>query len=198
MHLWSVTAGDCQRWRIEPAYDGTWSVLHTINGKALDVGGCRKQALSDLILWTYWNGPCQRWKLERQTSAPALPVAAVTASTDDGNVPANTIDNEPATRWSAQGDGVWIQYDLGGLRTVDDVAIAWHDGDNRSFDFRIQLSTDGITWTNTTTFDSSGDTTGPELYDLPSTVPTRYIRLTGYGIDTNDWTSITELDLFAP
>lgn len=29
-----------------------------------------------------------------------------------------------------------------------------------------------------------------------TTVSTRYIRLTGYGNDTNNWTSITELDFF--
>ncbi|GAB3936139.1 hypothetical protein GCM10029976_047460 [Kribbella albertanoniae] len=198
VHLSSITAGDCQRWRIEPAYDGTWSILHAINGKALDVGGCRKEALSDLILWTYWNGPCQRWLLERQTAAPALPVAAVTASAHDGNVPTNTIDNNPATRWSAQGDGVWIQYDLGHVRNVDDAVLSWHGGDNRSFDFRLQLSLDGVTWTDSTSFTSSGDSTGPELYDLPSTVPTRYLRLTGYGNTTNTWTSLTEAAFFAP
>ena len=42
----------------------------------------------------------------------------VTASTHDGNVPANTVDNNLNTRWSAEGDGQWIAYDLGSARTV--------------------------------------------------------------------------------
>ena len=43
--------------------------------------------------------------------------SAVTASTNDGNVPGNTVDNNLATRWSANGDGQWLQLDLGTTRT---------------------------------------------------------------------------------
>lgn len=54
--------------------------------------------------------------------------AAITvkASGDDGHVPANTLDGslEPASRWSAFGDGQWIQYDLGGRSLVKMVDIA--------------------------------------------------------------------------
>jgi len=42
-----------------------------------------------------------------------FPVASVVASANDGNLPQNTLDNSLATRWSAQGDGQWIRYDLG-------------------------------------------------------------------------------------
>jgi hypothetical protein len=35
-------------------------------------------------------------------------VASVSASADDGNVPANTLDDNLGTRWSAKGDGQWI------------------------------------------------------------------------------------------
>src|SRR5881394_2670853 len=47
-----------------------------------------------------------------------LPVILVTASADDGNVAANSLDNNLATRWSAQGDGQWIFFDLGTRFTV--------------------------------------------------------------------------------
>ncbi|NLG85578.1 MAG: discoidin domain-containing protein, partial [Firmicutes bacterium] len=40
------------------------------------------------------------------TSEPTpLPIVAVSASADDGNVPANAIDGDLDTRWSALGDG---------------------------------------------------------------------------------------------
>src|SRR4051812_28607996 len=51
----------------------------------------------------------------------AVPAANVTASADDGNVPANTVDGSLATRWSAQGDGQWIRFDLGATHTVTSV-----------------------------------------------------------------------------
>jgi len=38
--------------------------------------------------------------------APLAP-ASVVASANDGNVPQNTLDNNLATRWSAQGYGQW-------------------------------------------------------------------------------------------
>ncbi|HEX6681927.1 MAG TPA: discoidin domain-containing protein [Candidatus Limnocylindrales bacterium] len=64
-------------------------------------------------------------------SAEELTVTAVTARADDGNVPANTIDNNLTTRWSASGDGQWIRFSLGAPRRVNAVALAWHLGDAR-------------------------------------------------------------------
>lgn len=44
---------------------------------------------------------------------------SVTARANDGNVPANTVDGSLSTRWSAEGDGQWIRYDLGSSKTVE-------------------------------------------------------------------------------
>src|ERR1044071_1587619 len=76
-------------------------------------------------------------------AAGALPVAAVSASSDDGNVPANTLDGSLATRWSAAGDGQWIAFDLGSSQSVGSVNIAWYKGDQRRFPFDIQTSDTG-------------------------------------------------------
>ena len=43
-----------------------------------------------------------------QTYTEVTPGAAgATASTNDGNVPGNAVDNDLTTRWSANGDGHW-------------------------------------------------------------------------------------------
>src|SRR5436190_7888735 len=65
----------------------------------------------------------------RAADAVRLPIASTIASADDGNVPANSLDGNLATRWSAQGDGQWIQFDLGATQTVGAVKIAWYSGD---------------------------------------------------------------------
>src|SRR5947208_609880 len=57
-----------------------------------------------------------------------LPVASVSASGDDGNIPQNTLDNNLATRWSASGDRQWIRYDLGAVMAIGAVNIAWYRG----------------------------------------------------------------------
>src|SRR5439155_3207947 len=73
--------------------------------------------------------------------------SGVSASTNDGNVPGNTVDNNLGTRWSAIGDGQWIQYDLGTARTVTRVGIAVYNGNTRQNRFDLQLSSDNVTWT---------------------------------------------------
>ncbi|MEJ2857572.1 MULTISPECIES: polysaccharide lyase family 7 protein [unclassified Saccharothrix] len=121
-----------------------------------------------------------------------LAVKEVTALTDDGNVPANTLDNDPTTRWSAEGDGVWIRYDLGAAQDVGSVSIAWHKGDTRRATFDVQLSQDSTSWTTVLARkSSSGTTLQPESYDFPD-ASARYVRIVGYGNTSNDWTSITE------
>ncbi|SCF02709.1 polysaccharide lyase family 7 protein [Micromonospora mirobrigensis] len=131
-------------------------------------------------------------------AATSLPVAGVVASTDDGNVAANTLDGDLGTRWSAQGDGSWIRYDLGAATQVGSVRIAWHRGDERTSSFAVQTSTDGTSWTTVVgQRDSSGTTLQPETYDFADR-SARYLRVVGYGNTTNDWNSITEARVLGP
>lgn len=121
-----------------------------------------------------------------------LPVTSVSAIADDGNVPANTLDNDLSTRWSAEGDGVWIRYDLGSAQTVGSVSIAWHKGNTRRDTFDVQLSGDGSAWTTVLARKTSNGTTlEPQNYDFPDG-SARYLRIVGHGNTVNDWTSITE------
>jgi unsaturated chondroitin disaccharide hydrolase len=128
-------------------------------------------------------------------SGSILAVAAVTASADDGNRPENTLDNNFSTRWSAQGDGQWIRFDLGRIKTVRKIAIAWHLGDTRSARFDVQTSRDGATWTTALKSLSSGTTTKQETYDMPDG-GSRYVRIVGHGNSLNPWNSITEVDIY--
>lgn len=123
---------------------------------------------------------------------PVLPVTDVTASDHDGNVPENTIDGDLSTRWSAEGDDVWIAYDLGATHPVGSVSIAWHQGDTRIQTFDVQLSADGTNWTTVLAdHRSSGTTSAMEAYDLADD-PARHVRIVGHGNTYNDWTSVSE------
>ncbi|GAB3440503.1 hypothetical protein GCM10027436_23920 [Actinophytocola sediminis] len=126
------------------------------------------------------------------------PVGEVTASDDDGNVPANTLDNDLGTRWSAQGDGQWIRYDLGSTVPVSALSIAWHNGDQRTSTFDIEISGDGTTWTTAAARLTSRRTLAQEVYDIPDT-DARYVRIVGHGNSSgNGWNSVTEVDLLGP
>jgi hypothetical protein len=48
-------------------------------------------------------------------------------------------DGDLNTRWSAQGDGHSIVYDLGSAKNVGQVDIAWYRGNRRTTDFAIQV-----------------------------------------------------------
>src|SRR3989442_1119632 len=129
------------------------------------------------------------------TALPALPVASVVASANDGNVPQNTLDKSLATRWSAQGDGQWIQYDLGALTPLNRLGIAWCLGDSRVASFDIAVSLDAVAWTKVFSGQSSGTTLQPELYTFP-TAAGRYVRIVGHGNSLSAWTSITAVAIF--
>src|SRR5213078_2718058 len=126
------------------------------------------------------------------TALPALPVASVVASGNDGNLPQNTFDNNLATRWSAQGDGQWIRFGLGALATIDHVDIAWYLGDTRIAYFDIQVSPDTVTWTKVFSGQSSGQTLQLERYAFPTTT-SRYVRIVGHGNSSSTWNSVTEV-----
>ncbi|ONI81290.1 hypothetical protein ALI144C_22475 [Actinosynnema sp. ALI-1.44] len=138
---------------------------------------------------------CSVALLSSPATAATLSIIAATASSDDGNGPANAIDGDLSTRWSAAGDGVWIRFDLGSVATVDSVSLAWYDGDKRRATFDIQLSRDGSAWSTVVSrASSSGTTRGLEAYGFTGG-SARYVRIVGYGNsspDSGKWTSITE------
>jgi F5/8 type C domain len=125
-----------------------------------------------------------------------LPVLAVSASDfQDPNIPANTLDMDLNTRWSAQGAGQWIEFDLGeGAPTLNRVSIAWYQGVGRSTTFDIEVSTDGVTYTRVYGGYSSGTTVELQPHAFAA-VSARYVRIVGFGNSFNDWNSITEVEL---
>jgi hypothetical protein len=52
------------------------------------------------------------------------PPAGATASTNDGNVAGNAVDNNITTRWSGFGDGAWLELDLGRIARVSHFRVA--------------------------------------------------------------------------
>ena len=122
--------------------------------------------------------------------------SAVTASTHDGNTPGNTVDNNLSTRWSANGDGQWLQLDLGTERIVGHVRVAVYNGNTRRNVFDLQVSTDGASWSTIRSVETSGTTTAEEEYDFTD-VPARYVRYLGHMNNVNTFNSVTEVSVFA-
>lgn len=121
-----------------------------------------------------------------------LAVSSVSASTDDGNVPANAVDGSLSTRWSGYGVGAYLTVDLGAAGPVCGADIAWFRGDQRASTFTIAVSSDGAQYTTAYSGVSSGNTASYESYSFAS-VTARYVRITVNGNTQNDWASISEL-----
>jgi hypothetical protein len=121
---------------------------------------------------------------------------SVTASTSDTNVPGNTVDNNLGTRWSGNGDGAWLQLDLGASHTVAYVRIAVYNGNARQNRFDLQVSPNGTTWANVLTGGlTGGTTTAEETFDFPD-VTARFVRYVGHMNTVNTFNSVTEISIF--
>lgn len=117
--------------------------------------------------------------------------------TNDGNVPANAIDGNLAatSRWSSNGIGKQITFDLGATAEVTDVRLAWYKGNQRNAYFEIDTSLDGQNWTSVLVAgQSSGTTQGFEDVDVLDS-DARYVRVTGQGNSSSSWNSLIEAQI---
>lgn len=121
-------------------------------------------------------------------------VINITASgyeTGTSNTPEKTMDFDLSTRWSANGAGEWIMYDLGETVTVHSVELAFFNGASRLAYISIALSTDGEAFDEVFNGASGGKTNELELFDFDDS-KARYVKITGFGNSQSTWNSITE------
>lgn len=127
---------------------------------------------------------------------PCNPDVTVTAiGNQEGNTPENTIDNNLDTRWSQAGLNQWIRYDLGEVRNVRAVDVAFYLGSQRKSYFDIMLSVDGKEYTTVLAgCESCGTTDQLERFSF-DVQPARYVMLNcnGNSQGGDNWNSITEL-----
>lgn len=129
-----------------------------------------------------------------QAAIGYLRVAGVSASAEQApNPAAHAVDGKATTRWSAEGEGVSIQLDLGEPKRIGSVEVLWQDGNHRRFRFSLECSENQREWSRVFAGESRGES-GAELYHFPVRVA-RYLRLTGHGNARNSWTSILEIRL---
>jgi hypothetical protein len=105
---------------------------------------------------------------------------------DDQPLFAKLLDHDYDTKWQEEGFGSFIQVDLGSVKPVCSLGIAWDKGDERSYNFIISTSVDGTTFTDVLKGTSSGSTEALEKYDLADD-ESRFVRVTVFGNnDEND------------
>ncbi|MBC7485323.1 MAG: discoidin domain-containing protein [Cytophagaceae bacterium] len=139
-----------------------------------------------------YAGQSVKKSMTTTTNNTCVPAAA---SSNDGNLPLNVLDNNLSTRWSADGSGQWIQLCLNDARVIDKVDIAFYSGNARVTTFDLVTSMDQQNWnTALLKVKNSGTSLALERFTFSSRTA-KYIRIVGYGNTVNTWNSITEITI---
>ena len=124
-----------------------------------------------------------------------LPIINFVASPSQSrDLPENAADEDFTTAWSSLGKGSFIQTDLGALKSVCGVSISWYNGESRQYVFEVSVSKDGMNFNQVYEGKSNGKSIRPQNYAF-SEVDAKYVRITVFGNDKNDWAGITELSI---
>ena len=107
----------------------------------------------------------------------------------------SSFDGSLDTRWSAEGTQ-WITYDLGAVKPLRAVSIAWYKSDTRASSYTVQVSEDGINYKSVFSGVSRSDSLDYNTCKFPAE-NARYVKIIGYGNSENNWNSISEIKVFA-
>ncbi|MET9399893.1 discoidin domain-containing protein [Kitasatospora sp. NPDC002965] len=118
---------------------------------------------------------------------------ATASSVENGGLSAaNAVDGDPGTRWSsAFADPQWLQVDLGSVRQLCRVELAWEAAYGRSY--RIETSDDGTTWR--TLHSTEHGTGGTETLTVSGSG--RFVRVNGLARGTGYGYSLWEFRIAA-
>ncbi|GIJ11831.1 penicillin acylase family protein [Micromonospora andamanensis] len=107
--------------------------------------------------------------------------------------PGRAVDGDPGTRWaSSWSDNQWLRVDLGSVRQVGRVALAWEAAYARSY--RVEVSTDGAAWRQVWST-SAGDGGTDVVTFTPQSA--RYVRMYGLTRGTSYGFSLWEMSVHA-
>ena len=116
----------------------------------------------------------------------------VSSTPEEANIGPNMLDGDLNTRWAGQGVGEWAIFDLGSVKPIDAIGIAYEWGDERKYNFTVEISEDGDYYTQVYSGTNSGTTEDIELFMLNERVNARYVRLVGGGNTVNTWNGVRE------
>lgn len=119
----------------------------------------------------------------------------VSAEPQKENPKENAADGFLDTRWSSDGDNEWIQADLGSVKDISVVTLAFYSGKQRVTYFDILISEDGKKWSTVFSGESSGMTDGYESYFIGSK-KARYVKINCFGNSLNKWNSLSEIEIY--
>ena len=123
------------------------------------------------------------------------PSTSITAIGDNGNVAANVNDQNINTVWTMEALPAWIKMDLGAVKRISYLRIAWTRGNERTVGFNIETSEDNITFTQRLNKTSTGLTEEFEQYDFTD-INGRYVMVNILTNSQKNTASIREIEVW--
>ena len=105
------------------------------------------------------------------------------------------INDDTTNRWSANGFGSWIQYDLGSVQTLHSIAIAGYKALSRSYKFDVEVSMDGANYTKVCAEAETELGADRSVFKLGD-VQARFVRITGVSATNTTWIGIAEVRIY--
>ncbi|WP_406447750.1 discoidin domain-containing protein [Streptomyces sp. NBC_00876] len=125
----------------------------------------------------------------------ALNKPTTASSFQEGNFPGNVVDDDPDSKWVANGNiPAWWQVDLGQSSDISEFQIVW-ESDQATYKYAVLTSDDATNWTKAV--DKESNTTSGGTVNHKVSVKARYVRvnvLSGGGW----WPSIREFRVVPP
>ena len=99
------------------------------------------------------------------------------------------------TNWSYNALPAWLQVDLGAIKRVDYLRMAWYKGNERIYTFKVDLSEDNATWVNVATAQTDGNGIDHEKASFTDK-DARYVKVTVTANNVNNYAAITDLQIW--
>ncbi len=107
----------------------------------------------------------------------------------------NLVDGNKMTVWASQGDAS-VTINLGSAKTVSTVGVAMKMyEDDRTIPYDIEISNDGVTFTQVWTGSSEPMTDTTQYVSVGSGA--QYVRITAHGNTISGWNSIAEVEVYS-
>ncbi|RBQ18319.1 hypothetical protein DP939_20845 [Spongiactinospora rosea] len=107
----------------------------------------------------------------------ALNKPATADKSEAGHPPVMAVDADAGSYWSTWPLPGWVQVDLQDVYRLSNITVTNYHGDNRYYKYKVEVSTDGTTWSTV----AAKDTTTPATSagdSHPVAATARYVRVT--------------------
>lgn len=128
-------------------------------------------------------------------------VEVIGVGTQEGNATVtadNVNDDIVTTRWSGESNNgtAFLTLDVDCPKILTSVQIYFHKGGERTSDFSIEISNDGVNFIEVIAETTSDQVTGYQEFSLVGNPVAQYVRVKGYGNSVNNWNSYEEIKVY--